>query len=114
MKFILKILLAAGAIYAVPYILDQVTVVDFTTALLAALVLGVLNVTIKPVIKLLTLPINILTLGLFGLVLNAMFLYLVTFLIEGFEISGFIYAILASLLISLAITLLELIFGIDD
>ena len=77
MKYLIKILVNAGAVYLVSYFLDAVIINNFKLALIVAIVLGILNVTIKPVVKLLTLPINIITLGLFGFILNGFFLYLV-------------------------------------
>ena len=114
MKLIIRILLNAAAVYATAYLLTAVVLPDFVTALLVALVLGVLNVTIKPVAKILTLPLNIITLGLFGLVVNGAALYLVTYLVNGFSISNFWWAVLASLLITFLTSLFEAVIGINE
>jgi putative membrane protein len=113
MNIIIKILLNSVAVYVTAYLLDAIVLPDFTTALLVALVLGVINATIKPIVKILTLPLNILTLGLFGLVINGAALYLATYIVPGFVITGFLWAILAALLISFLVTLSESLLGVD-
>jgi putative membrane protein len=114
MKFVITILLNAAAVYLTAELLQQISLPDFTTALLVALVLGVINITIKPLIKLLTLPLNILTLGLLGFAINGGFLYLATYLVEGFMIASFWWAILASLLITFLTSLFSTIIGFND
>ncbi len=114
MNIIIRILLNSAAIYATAYLLEAVMLPDFITALLVALVLGIINVTIKPVAKLLTLPINILTLGLFGLLINGLALYLAAYLVEGFSIATLWWAILASILITFLNSLFESLIGLDD
>lgn len=113
MTLLIKILLNSVAVYATAYLLDAITLPDFVTALLVALVLGIINVTIKPIVKFLTLPLNILTLGLLGLVINGAALYLATFIVPGFVIDGFLWAVLAAILISFFVSVSESILGID-
>lgn len=72
---------------------------DFKAALLAALVLGIINATIKPLLILLTLPITVLTLGLFTLVINALLILLTSKLVPGFQVDGFWWAFLFSIIL---------------
>ncbi|MDO9557493.1 MAG: phage holin family protein [Coriobacteriia bacterium] len=103
MKFILRMLVSAGALFGVAYLSDQALLrVDsfWPAAVIAAVVLAFANAIIKPVAKILTLPITILTLGLFGLVINAVILYLVAALVEGVHTTGLWQTIVAALLIA--------------
>jgi putative membrane protein len=83
------------------YLLPGVSVESFGVAMLVALLLGLVSVTLKPILKILTLPINILTLGLFGLVVNGLLILLVDSLVAGFSVEGLLSAILLSLITSL-------------
>ncbi|HHV81191.1 MAG TPA: phage holin family protein [bacterium] len=98
------------AICLTPYIISGISVRSFVDALIAALILGILNIIIKPVLKILTLPINIITLGLFTLVINAILLEMVAWLIPGFSIVSFWSAILGGLFISIVSWILGWIF----
>lgn len=82
---------------------------SFTTALIVAIGLGIINALIKPVILILTLPINILTLGLFTFVINALLLLLVAKLIPGFTIDGFIPALIGAVILWLISTIVHLV-----
>jgi putative membrane protein len=109
MRLIIRFLLNAVAVYIAAYLLHGVHVSDFTTALLVALLLGVINVTIKPLLFLLTLPITILTLGLFTFVINACMILLVDWLLPSFHVDGFWWALLFSLVLSIVSSLLHTI-----
>ena len=98
-------LLNALALLAVAYLYEGVQVTGFTAALVAALVLGLVNAVVRPVLVLLTLPATILTLGLFLFVLNALLFWLVAEIVGGFRVTGFVAALVGSILYSL-ITLL--------
>ncbi|MCX7796663.1 MAG: phage holin family protein [bacterium] len=98
------------AICLTPYVVYGISVRSFIDALIAGLVLGVLNLIIKPILQILTLPINILTLGLFTLVINAVLLEIVAWLIPGFQIASFWSAILGGLFISIVSWVLSWIF----
>lgn len=103
MSFVLRLLITALTIFGVAYLsAGRLIAVDkfWPTAIIAAFVLGLVNAIVKPVIKLLTLPITCLTLGLFLLVINAAMLYLVDWIVPGFETVGFLPTVLASLLIA--------------
>ncbi len=100
MKLIFRLLVNALAILAVAYFVPGVMVASFTTALIVALVLGLLNVIIKPILLILTLPITILTLGLFTLVINALLFWFASTFISGFSVSGFGPAFFGALIVS--------------
>jgi len=98
---ILRWIINAGLLMLIPYVVPGVTVKNFGTALVAALVLAFVNALIKPVLILMTLPINILTLGLFILVINALMFWLVSAVVKGFVITGFWPAFFAALVFSI-------------
>ena len=107
MTLILVWLLNAVALLIVAYLLPGITVVGFGSALIAALVLGLLNMLVKPVLVLLTLPITIVTLGLFLLVLNALLFWLAGSILRGFQVSGFWWAVAGAILYSIISGLLS-------
>ena len=100
MNFILKIVLTAVAVLVIAHFLPGVSVVNFTNAVIVAVVLALLRVTIKPLLIILTLPVTIVTLGLFLLVINALIILLADNLIDGFHVTGFWVALLFSLILS--------------
>ncbi len=91
----------ALCIMFVSWIIPGITISSFTTALIAAVVIAIVNVVIKPVLILLTLPINILTLGIFILVINALLFMFVAYLVPGVEIDGFWSAFLGAIVLSI-------------
>ena len=99
-RMILKWLLSAAALLGVAYIYGGVSVSSFSTALLAALVIGLLNMLVRPVLVLLTIPITLLTLGLFLFVINALMFWAASGLVGGFHVNGFWAALLGSLIYS--------------
>ncbi len=101
MRLILGWAINALCLLALPYLMDAVKVADLTTALVVALVLGLLNTVIRPVLILLTLPINLLTLGLFTLVINGLMFWLTARWVEGFSVATFGWAIAAALVYSI-------------
>jgi len=101
-KLIVRLLIMAGVIFGVATLLPNlVEVTGFQAALLAAVVLALVNAFIRPIVLIFTLPINFMTLGLFSLVVNALMLYIVAYTVDGFLIVGFWQAIVAALLISI-------------
>jgi len=100
MKIFLHWLIAAAAIGIAAYIVPGVTI-DPISALIAAVVLGALNLFIRPIIVILTLPINVVTLGLFSLVINASLVLLATYLVPGFAVAGFWTAVLFAIVLSI-------------
>lgn len=107
MELLLVWLLNAVALLVVAYILPGITVASFGSALIAALVLGLLNTLVKPVLILLTLPITIVTLGLFLLVLNALVFWFAGSVLKGFHVNGFWWALLGALVYSVVSGLLS-------
>lgn len=98
MRLLLLWLLNALALLAVTYLLPSIQVSNFGTALIAALALGFINTLVRPILALLTLPITILTLGIFYLVLNGLLFWLASALIPGFQVNGFVAALIGALL----------------
>jgi putative membrane protein len=101
MKLLLIWVLNALALLAVAYLVPGIHVAGFTAALVAALVIGLVNMLIKPVLVLLTLPITVLTLGLFILVINGLLFYAVGSWLEGFEVNTFLAGMVGALLYSI-------------
>ncbi len=100
MKFLLRLLLSALAVVVLSKVLPNVNVDTYTTALIVALVLSLLNFIVRPIMVILTLPITIVTFGLFLLVINAAIILLADHFIDGFSVHGFWWALLFSLLLS--------------
>lgn len=109
MKLILNWLVNAAALYITARLLPGITIAGTGALLLAALVIGLVNALIRPVLLVLTLPITVLTLGLFYFVLNGLLLYLAAALTPGFALSGLLTAIIGAVVLSLVATLLHLL-----
>jgi putative membrane protein len=107
MTLLLVWILNAVALLIVAYLLPGINVASFGSALIAALVLGLLNTLVKPVLILLTLPITVVTLGLFLLVLNALVFWFAGSILKGFEVAGFWWAVLGALVYSVVSGLLS-------
>lgn len=107
MKFLLNIILNGFAVYISAYILPGVTVEGFFAAIVTSVILGVLNTFIKPILLILTLPITILTVGLFALVINVFMVYIASALVPGFHVDSFVQALLFSILLSLVGSVLQ-------
>lgn len=101
MNFIFRILLTAMAVVILAWLLPGVTVTGYVTAIIVALVLALLNLLVKPILVIFTLPVTILTFGLFLLVINAIIILLADTFVAGFQVNGFFLAVLFSLLLSL-------------
>ena len=106
MKFILRMLLTAAAVLLIGNFLSGVHVENYTVAILVALVLGFLFAFLKPILVVLTLPITIVTLGLFLLVINTLLILIADKVVSGFTVDGFWIAMLFSVLLSIAQSLL--------
>jgi putative membrane protein len=100
MRLLLTWLINAAALMALPYLMHSVTVDNVGAALVAALVLGLVNTIIRPVLVVLTLPVTVVSLGLFILVINALLFWLVANVVGGFHVAGFGSAFLAAILYS--------------
>ena len=100
MRLVLKWLLSAVALLAVAYVYSGVQVNNFVSALIAAAVIGLLNAVLRPVLVILTLPVTIVTLGLFLFIINALMFWSASGLLSGFQVAGFWAALLGSLIYS--------------
>ena len=108
MRFIINILITALVVYLLSKLLSpHVTINSFTTAIIFALVLAVLNFIVKPLLILLTLPLTIITLGLFLLVINVIIILLADKFVSGISIDGFLWAFIFGLLLSILTTILN-------
>lgn len=100
MKLVLKWVLSAAALLVVAYLYGGVVVNNFTAALIAAAVIGLLNMIVRPILVILTLPATLLTLGLFLFVINALMFWAASGMLNGFHVAGFWAALLGSLIYS--------------
>ena len=107
LRVLLVWLINAVALIAVAYLMPSISVSSFGAALVAALVLGLINAVVRPVLVLLTLPVTILTLGLFIFVLNGLLFWMVGEWLEGFAVAGFWAGVLGAVLFSLVSWLLS-------
>ena len=101
MKLITRWLLNAAALLAVAYLYSGVQIKSYTAALIAALVIGLFNAVLRPILVVLTLPVTVVTLGLFLFVINALMFWSAAGILEGFHVSGFAVALIGSLIYSL-------------
>src|SRR5689334_5866172 len=107
MNFIIRLLVTAAVAYGLSHILPGVHIPNYTDAVIFALIIAVLNVLIKPLLILLTLPITILTLGLFLFVINAIVILLADSMMDGVKIDGFLWALIFSLILSVIVSALQ-------
>ena len=107
MRFLIDLLIRALVLLLTAYIVPGFKIGDYTTAVMVALVLALLNFLLKPILVILTLPATILTLGLFMFVINALLLLVASRLINGFQIANFGTAVLASIVITVISTVLN-------
>jgi len=108
---IIKWLIMTASVMIAAYVIPGVTVRSFFSALWVALFLGIVNMLLKPFLILITLPINILTLGLFTFVINGVIILLASSIVKGFQVSGFWIAVLFSIVLSIINYLMNLMIG---
>ncbi len=106
-KFITKAITTSLAVIFAAYILRGVHVKDTLTAMIVAIVLGLLNTFVKPILVVLTIPITLVTLGFFLLVINVLIVYWASELVEGFRVDGWGWALLFSLIVSFVSSIIE-------
>ena len=111
MNLLLRILITSGLVLLIAHFMPGVRVASFTTALIVAIVLGLLNIFIKPILVILTLPVTILTLGLFLLVINALMILLCTKIVGGFSVDTFWTALIFSIILSVLQSIMNGILG---
>jgi putative membrane protein len=114
MNFIIKLIASALGVLLVSYLLPGVKVDSIVTALIVAVILAFMNSIVKPLLVLLTLPVTILTLGLFLLVINAVIILITDRLVDGFSVANFWYALLFSIVLSLTNAILFKLIEKDD
>lgn len=114
MKILLRILITAILVMVLAHFMTGVEVASFTTSLLVAIVLGLLNIFIKPILVLLTLPVTIFTLGLFLLVINALIILLCSEIVGGFTVDTFFTALLFSIILSVCQSIVYALTGGAD
>lgn len=107
MSILIRILITSLAAFAAAYLLPGVHINQYTTAIILAIVLALLNVIIKPVLIILTLPITVVTLGLFLLVINALIILIAAHFIGGFRVDGFWWALFFSIVLSVITSVLN-------
>lgn len=111
MKFLLKILVTSLAVFFTAYLLKGVHLDGYPAALLVALVTGFLNTFLKPVLVILTIPVTIVTMGLFLMVINALIILLADKILPGFSVDGFWWALLFSVVVSIFSGILHALAG---
>lgn len=114
MNLLIKLLISTIVVFVLSYFLPGVHVTDLTGALLVAVVLGLLNTFLKPILVLLTIPVTFFTLGLFLLVINAIIILICDYFIVEFRVDGFLDALLFSVLLSIIQSILNKIFVSED
>lgn len=115
MNFIINLLITAVAAFVLgTYVLDGVAIDGFGAAIIFALILGIVNAIVKPILTFLTIPITVMTLGIFLLVINALMILLVDYLYDGIEVANFWWALGFSILLSLLSSILGSLVGSRD
>lgn len=109
MSFLIKFVLSAVITYLLANFLPGAQIGGFGDAMILVIVLAILNAIVKPILQIIGLPITIITLGLFLFVINAFIIMLASYLMSGFEVSGFLSALLFSVVLSVATSLVDLI-----
>ncbi|MCB0755019.1 MAG: phage holin family protein [Flavobacteriales bacterium] len=107
MNLFIKIIISSLAIFLTAYLLPGVTVDTYVTAIWVAIVLALLNGFLKPVLVILTIPVTLVTLGLFLLVINAAIILLADNFVDGFSVNGFWWALVCSLVLSVVTSVME-------
>ena len=107
MGLIVRFFGSVGAVLLAAYVVPGFVVANFYTAAIVALILGIINITIKPILTILTLPLNLFTLGLFSFVINAALILFVSSFVQGFHVSGFLPALLGGAVIAVVQWLLH-------
>ncbi len=109
MEILVNILVKGIAVFAASYILPGVTVNNFWNAIVVGIFIGIMNAFVKPILLILTLPINILTLGLFTFVINAILILFVDRIVPGFKVEGFLTALVFAFVLSVVESFLNLL-----
>ena len=113
MKLLIRILITSGLVMLIAHFIHGVSVASFKTAIIVAVVLGLLNIFIKPILLILTFPVTILTLGLFLFVVNAIIILLCSNIVGGFRVDSFWTALIFSIILSICQSVVYKIVGED-
>lgn len=114
MNLIIRLLITAAAAFLLTYVVPGVKFDGFTSAIIFAIVLGLLNLFVKPILSLFGLPLTIITLGLFALVINAVIILIADYFIDGMVVSSFLWAFVFSIALSVVTSLANSIFSDED
>lgn len=114
MGLIIRLLVTAIVAFLLTKVLSGVHFDSFTTAVIFAIVLGLLNLVVTPILKLVGLPLTIITLGLFSLVINAVVILIADYFIDGMKVDGFLWAFIFSIALSVITSLVGGLFGSND
>lgn len=102
-KFIVQLIgLGLVVYYLLPAVVDGISVVDYRAAIIAALIFAFINIAIKPIIRIVTLPLNVITLGLFGLIVNVLLFWFVASVIDGFNVATTLAAFFGAIILTIA------------
>lgn len=112
-KLLIQWAIGAVSIYAAGYVVSGFTVSGWESAFIAAVVFGILNAIVRPVLKILTFPVTLLTFGLFLFVINGLMVYILGELLSGISVTGMIDAIIASVVISIITMVLNNVLGVE-
>lgn len=107
MKVVIKIVVVALSLLLAEWLVPEISVTSFGVAVVVAIALGVINVLVRPILYLLTLPVTLITFGLFTFILNALLFWGTAWAISGFEVDGFVAALLGSLIVSASHALVD-------
>ena len=107
MSLIVQIIISSLAVYFTAWLLPGVDIKSYPSAIIVAIVLGLLNVFVKPILQIISLPITILTLGLFLLVINALIILLASYIVGSFKVDNFWWALLFSIIVSVVVGIME-------
>lgn len=110
LKILVHIAATAAALLLMPRFIEGISVAGSYTAVIVALIWGLVSITIRPILGLLTLPINLITFGLFSFILNALLFWFVASFVQGFEVAGFIAALLGSAVLALVSWVVDAVF----
>lgn len=114
MSILIRWVVNVAAIMATAWLLPQVEVADWKAGLIAGLLLGFLNTFVRPIFKLVALPLTVVTLGLFTLVINGVVLEILDWLMDGLTIKNFLWSIVAAIIISIITSLVNIVLGTSD
>jgi putative membrane protein len=106
-SLVMRVVVTALTVLAITVVIDGISVPSFSVAFVVAMVLGLLHLVVRPILLILTLPITLVTFGLFTLVINALLLYVVQFIVPGFVVETFLAGFLGALIISAVSTILN-------